>query len=216
MRRFILVMCAGSAALLLAGGVALAATVRCEGGSYAYCFGTSKDDEIRGNLKRHYVFARGGSDVVRLGGGDGDWAAGDQMGPHAGFPARQGGDTIYGGRGRDWLFGDGGDDTLHGGRGRDWLDGDSYLMISAQGADTLRGGSGDDRLDGDAGEDRLYGGEGDDHFAEVGDGAEDHLRCGEGHDTYYPPDAADHVAASCEEEVQVPPDEPPIALPPIE
>src|SRR5918997_1916676 len=48
------------------------------------------------------------------------------------------------------------------------------------------------------GADRLYGGPGDDHLYLYGqdDGAQDRLHCGEGHDTYYPPDASDHVAAS--------------------
>ena len=94
------------------------------------------------------------------------------------------------------MWADGGDDNIHGGPARDVLNGDS--LVRNRGNDTRRGGRGDDRLDGNAGADKLYGGGGDDMFIEGQDGAEDHLYCGEGHDTYYPPDASDHVAASCE------------------
>jgi Ca2+-binding RTX toxin-like protein len=191
-----------AATLLLAAGTVWAASVRCEGGYFDPCFGTGKDDEIRGTATGNQVFARGGSDVVRLGGGGGgqDWVAGDQKRPSYKYPANQG------------------DDTVHGGRGRDLLNGDS--LVRNRGNDTPRGGRGDDELDGNVGEDRLYGGGGDDRFVEGQDGAEDHLFCGEGHDTYTlpdPPDASDRVSASCEERLTFPtPEEPygPHPMPP--
>jgi Ca2+-binding RTX toxin-like protein len=209
MRRFVLLACGVSVALLLAGGLAMAATVRCDqANSDDPCFGTGGDDDIHGTAERNYVFARAGSDVIHLGGGEGDWAAGDQKGPRSyRFSTRQGNDTIYGGSSRDFIYGDGGDDTLYGGPDDDSMHGDS--LVSNRGDDTLRGGSGDDWLKGGSGEDRLYGGEGDDHFAEGQDGAEDHLYCGEGYDTYYPLDASDHVATDCEEQVPIPPPPPP-------
>jgi Ca2+-binding RTX toxin-like protein len=67
----------------------------------------------------------------------------------------QGADTIDGGAGDDFIFGQGGADTLNGGDGNDYLSGGT-------GNDTLMGGIGVDVLDGGAGNDMLNGGLGSD------------------------------------------------------
>ncbi len=62
-------------------------------------------------------------------------------------------DYLYGGNGRDELFGRKGDDYLYGGNGRDRL-------FGGKGDDYLYGGNGRDRLIGGTGGDYLYGGNG--------------------------------------------------------
>jgi Ca2+-binding RTX toxin-like protein len=83
---------------------------------------------------------------------------------------------MYGGAGRDDLWGDGGDDTLHGDEGDDFLnglDGDDVMYGGAgsddlegggSGNDFLSGGEDDDELEGYDGADVLEGGAGDDTF----------------------------------------------------
>ena len=83
--------------------------------------------------------------------------------------------------------GDGGD-TLRGGKGADWI-------MSAGGADHLSGGNGDDVMYGDGGDDRLLGGDGDDVLSgdnlaalalrTVGDHGRDHLSGGPGDDLLF-------------------------------
>jgi Ca2+-binding RTX toxin-like protein len=64
-----------------------------------------------------------------------------------------GNDTLTGGSGRDWLWGDDGNDAVSGGGGTDELGG-------GDGNDTLRGGAGDDNLETDPGADTILGGSG--------------------------------------------------------
>ena len=79
---------------------------------------------------------RGGSNIDRLIGNDGD-------------------DTLEGLAGNDRIFGGRGADQLDGGDGDDFLRGQ-------QEADSITGGSGNDTLNGEAGDDSLYGGDGND------------------------------------------------------
>lgn len=67
------------------------------------------------------------------------------------------GKEIYGGAGKDVLYGYGGNDKLYGGSGDDSL-------FGGPGNDKLYGGSGNDHLQGESGEDDLYGGLGNDVF----------------------------------------------------
>ncbi|WP_229074928.1 calcium-binding protein [Actinoplanes sp. DH11] len=87
--------------------------------------------------------------------------------------AGTGNDTITGGSGGDFLYGQSGRDTLNGRGGPDYLVGNS-------GDDTVRGDGGGDRLFGDTGNDRLYGGAGRD--ALIGDQGRDKLYGGSGDD----------------------------------
>ncbi len=178
-RRLVPILAAPVAALLLASGVALAATVRCDG--EGTCFGTKRDDLMVGTEGRDIMGALAGEDATfgkagadRIDGGLGD-------------------DELRGGAGRDYLAGEGsgffagGNDVLRGGRGDDSLQG-------GYGAETLHGGRGDDFLsvDGQETPARLYCGEGHDRYDVRGRGA------GE--------DSGDvvFVAEDCEEEVDIP------------
>jgi len=224
----VLLVASTTLAVLLACGVAVAATVRCEGGPRDPCRGTHSDDTIYGNPRSNGVAGLGGNDVIYLRGGGEDWGFGDWW-----RSSNPGNDILHGGRGQDVMSGNQGDDTLYGGPKFDELDGgalfdilegdgndtirggpDGDLAYGDEGDDTIHGGFGDDVVRGGFGADRLYGGEGDDLLAEGKTGAEDYLYCGEGYDTYYPPEAADHVSPTCEEEVPLPPPGDTIAPPP--
>ena len=87
----------------------------------------------------------------------------------------EGNDTIYGGNGAELLYGGDGDDILIGGEYWEYLFGDD-------GADRLYGNGGNDELWGGAGKDTLDGGEGDDELW-GGDG-KDTLTGGEGNDEF--------------------------------
>jgi Ca2+-binding RTX toxin-like protein len=87
MRRTVLLTLASVAsALLLACGVALAATIGCDGG---LCVGTLKQDTMTGSMHRDKMMARSGNDSLL---------------------ARTNNDTLVGGKGDDVLRGQGGDD----------------------------------------------------------------------------------------------------------
>lgn len=77
-----------------------------------------------------------------------------------------GNDTIIGGGGNDYLYGEDGNDVLIGGYGNDYLSG-------GNGDDELSGGYGSDQLDGGNGNDSLYGGvDGSPDFLTGGPGAD--------------------------------------------
>jgi Ca2+-binding RTX toxin-like protein len=181
-RRTVLLLASVGLAVLLASGVALAATVRCEGGE---CRGTQKDDNIVGTDRRDVVealggddevFGRDGNDVFYLQGGN-DQARG---GP--------GDDKMLGGDGSDYfVLGGPGDDFISGGQGYDGLMGD-------RGDDVLKGGSSRDELHGWRGGDTIIGGEGPDYIEpnpwwgypqEEGQDTEDNVEAGPGNDDIY-------------------------------
>ena len=114
MRRITFLSAATVAALVLVGGVALAATVvQC--GEKFNCYGTSGPDLIKSTDVGHRVYARGGDDVLR-GRGGGDFLKG-----------QKGNDELRGGSESDYAEGGPGRDTLVGGPGGD------YYVISASG-----------------------------------------------------------------------------------
>lgn len=73
-------------------------------------------------------------------------------------------DWRVGGRGNDFIGGEGGNDVLFGEQDRDTVTG-------GDGNDRLYGGTGDDTVAGDGGSDTLFGGDGDDTLADVAGGA---------------------------------------------
>ncbi len=116
MRRTILSLAAMGLALLLAGGLALAADVPCGGG---YCEGTIGEDTMIGSASEDQIYGLGANDTIYGKDGNdsiwGDWHQWEDIG-------EAGGDTIYGGRGSDRLQGDERADTLKGGPGNDRIE----------------------------------------------------------------------------------------------
>ncbi len=124
MRKTLLTFLVVAVALVLGGGVALAATVRCEGGA---CEGTARPDILNGSGARDAIYGFGSDD--RLYGNRGDDLL--RGGPGA--------DELYGGPGGDRFYGEGGSDHFYGGVGRD-------RMTGGPGKDTLYGGTEDDSI----------------------------------------------------------------------
>jgi hypothetical protein len=121
-RRALLLMVTMTAALIVAGGVALAETFTCD--STPPCHGTPEDDSIIGTASGETIYAYGGDDGVNSGDGD---------------------DTVYGSSGGDDLIGVGGSNKLYGGRGGDILDASWPDGIPS--TDHLYGGGGNDNFD---------------------------------------------------------------------
>jgi hypothetical protein len=213
LRKTALVLASVALAVLLASGVAWAATVQCEPGSLygEPCEGTPRDDVIRGTHGNDRIFGWGGRDTIY---------------------GREGRDALYGLTSNDWLSGgpDGdninggqGDDVSYGGVGNDSLDTGSHSGDDEQygqgGADELFGGTGADVLDGGPGNDdmrgrgdtdrrdidHLFGRDGDDtiYTTERPKNGEDidvkdFVSCGAGNDTVIADDQLDVVGEGCE------------------
>ncbi|MCF4166622.1 S8 family serine peptidase [Zavarzinia compransoris] len=98
-----------------------------------------------------------------------------------------------GGRGRDVLYGFGGDDHIAGGPGDDRISGGggADAMEGGEGADRFYGGAGNDSATGGAGRDIIYGDEDDDTL--FGDGELDRLYGGDGNDMLDGGDDVDHL-----------------------
>ena len=110
MRRVVILLTTVAAAIVVGSGVALAATIWCDGG---HCFGTNRPDSIFGTDRHDAIFAKDGGDFVsgrgradNLNGGDGD-------------------DELLGGWGDDWVKGGRHDDAVEGNLGNDRLTGGS-------------------------------------------------------------------------------------------
>ena len=136
MRRTLLLLSTMSLAVLMVGGVALAANIQCVVNTT--CFGTSTADTMSGTNSRDLMYGKGGADTMHGYGGV---------------------DTVHGDKGSDHIYGDSGaDNSLWGGG----LSGSSYPDNSA---DYVHGGRGNDTLYGglaQGGVDRLYGERGND------------------------------------------------------
>ena len=122
MRRSLLFMAATTLAMLVACGVALAASVECPTASGGYCYGTNQGDAIYGTQNVDREFGKGGSDLM-YGYEGGDFMYG---GDEAGV-----GDKMRGGRGADLINGQGGND----------------LIVGGPSSDTLKTGRGSDRVE---------------------------------------------------------------------
>jgi Ca2+-binding RTX toxin-like protein len=115
-------------------------------GQRATIFGSKNANRIKGTKRRDVIAARGGNDVIILGG-------------HGNSGGR---DVVCAGRGRDRVIGSDTKEKLIGGRGSDYLEGDlgNDLLVGDQfnpfgdamdpvGKDTLSGGGGRDEIIGD-------------------------------------------------------------------
>src|SRR5829696_4601030 len=135
MRRTLLFMATTTLAMLVACGVALAASVDCPTASGGYCYGTNQGDALYGTSNVDREFGKGGSDLM-YGYGDGDVMYG---GDEAGV-----GDKMRGGGGP-------GPDTLKTGKGSDQVEakdgnkdfitcqGSNDLVVYDRGLDVLEG-----------------------------------------------------------------------------
>ncbi len=110
MRRAAILLSAIALAIVVGGGVAVAATIRCDGGR---CSGTNRPDSIFGTNRHDAIFARDGGDFVsgrrgadNLNGDDGD-------------------DEVLGGLADDWVKGGRHDDSVEGDLGNDRITGGS-------------------------------------------------------------------------------------------
>jgi Ca2+-binding RTX toxin-like protein len=137
MRRTTILMGAVVAALALAGGVALAATLDCAANTI--CKGTKDSDTMIGSSGWDAMYGMGGDDIIR-GRLEKDSVDGGK-----------GADRIYGGPGDDeYLWGggtnrsgpypDASDDYVHGGDGEDFI----YGGFARGGVDRLYGDDGSD------------------------------------------------------------------------
>ncbi len=117
MRRTTLLTLTMGLLLVLASGIALAATIK----------GTAGNDFLRGTDSRDIIGARGGNDEVRARGGNDDVFGGP------------GNDKLFGMKGNDLIVGGDGVDQLEGGTGNDTL-----KSHNDDNADTLSCGPGDD------------------------------------------------------------------------
>jgi Ca2+-binding RTX toxin-like protein len=157
MRRSVLLLASVAVAMLLASGVALAASVQCDGGR---CKGTPKRDLMIGTDVRDVMFGLGGNDRMRGMAGNDDlfgFDGGDTL------VGRDGDDELGGGDGPDQAYGGTGSDVINGGNSADYFQGndggdrilggpdassDEFLTISGDGgADLLDGGGGADTYD---------------------------------------------------------------------
>lgn len=207
-RRLALSLAAMAAAVLLASGIAIAATLE----------GTNGDDTLNGTADIDTINGKDGNDTIngkdsadKLYGGSGvDTISGDR-----------GGDTIEGGNGPDKLYGadaaqtiadngkhlikgESGDDTVVGGGGADELygGGDKDTISGMDGGDTIYGGGGADTIWAgpleESDTDTVYGEDGDDtiYTANV-PASRDVVSCGGGTDKVRV-DSLDEVGNSCE------------------
>lgn len=148
MRRITVLVSTMALMLLVAGGVASAATIHCPNdpsqGSPVeglFCYGTSLADTMSGSDLSDFMYGKGGNDTMH-GYGDRDKLQGDK-----------GSDHIYGDAGADNLWGgaydgstdsytDTSDDYVHGGDGADYINGG----IAQGGVDRLYGEASNDTI----------------------------------------------------------------------
>jgi len=149
MRRLIVLVSTMALTLLVAGGVALAATIHCPNdpsqGSPVeglFCYGTSAADTMSGSDLFDFMYGKGGADTMH-GYGDRDYLQGDK-----------GSDHIYGDAGADAsLWGGAYDPSTD-----TYTDTSDDYVHGASGGDTIHGGiaqGGVDRLYGEAGNDLI-------------------------------------------------------------
>ena len=146
MRKAILLLVTMGAAVLVAGGVALAGVTKtCP----TDCFGTQDPDTLNGSTNANVIKALGGGDRVH------GWEGNDAL---YGNP---GNDAIYGDYGDDSVYGGDGDDYVEGGYGQDYIDtGDGRDKVGAKDGYKDRivcGGGGSDLVYHDAKLDVLRG-----------------------------------------------------------
>jgi Ca2+-binding RTX toxin-like protein len=107
--RTVLLLTTMAAALVMASGIALAATIECPNRSGNLCVGTKRSDIMTGTNRADDMLGRGGMDRMRARGGN-DTIDGDEG--RDVIRGRLGNDRIKGGDGRDKIYGGAGSDTI--------------------------------------------------------------------------------------------------------
>lgn len=157
MRKILLLVGAMALAMVIVGGVAWAATIKCEPRP-ADCRGTRGDDVLRGTPKGDDIAGLPGDDrIYGFAGSDSfDGDPGEDF-VGGGFDrdfvdGNSGADTVRGGPGNDDLRGGKGEDTLQGGDGDDYLEATIFVESETGGVDTVTCGEGVDEVIADAGD----------------------------------------------------------------
>jgi Ca2+-binding RTX toxin-like protein len=159
MRRSALLLTSLVLAVLLASGVAWAATINCRA-SADRCYGTNGSDTINGSGVRDIIY--------------GDALYGTTIDRADIIYGNGGADKISGGAGADDVYGNDDKDVIYGNDGKDTLRGneDDDEFFGGDEDDVIKGGAGADRVSTTQqilGDDRMYGGPGNDSFSdEVG------------------------------------------------
>src|SRR5215203_5336892 len=167
-RAIVVGVLAGTLALVLAAGVAWAATVQCQenapGDPVQVCLGTTGADTITGTSGVDWIRALGGNDLARGMGGPDTFLFGGESGPQfEGGPFTDASDDYtYGGSGGDTIIGgyaQGGVDRVFG------EDGDDYIQTYQRGLakdldivvtkEIINCGAGDDTVVFDEGKDEV-------------------------------------------------------------
>jgi hypothetical protein len=173
MKRIMVAVTLMGAALVVASGMAWAATVNCQ--VEVFCEGTDEPDELIGTNKADFMNAKQDDDRL-LGRKGGDKIFGDELDPPD--QTTDGDDELFGYRGEDEIVGFGGSDLLRGGGGADTID--AREDSDNPGEDTVRGSRGQD-------------------FIRAVDGFKDTIFCGRGdQDEVFFDRGLDVVADNCE------------------
>jgi hypothetical protein len=122
MRRTLLFMATTALTMLVACGVALAASVNCPNASGGNCYGTPQGDALYGTPNVDRMYGYGTGDLMNGYGGSDSMYGGNEAGL---------GDKMSGGTGADLVNGQDGNDIIEGGPG----------------PDTLKTGTGSDRVE---------------------------------------------------------------------
>jgi hypothetical protein len=171
-KRIMVAMGLMGAALILAAGVAWAATVNCQVG--VPCVGTDDPDRLNGTNKPDDMHARQDGDLLR-GLSGADLMLGDR--PNVQDTTTDGDDELFGNNGEDTLGSLGGSDLLRGGGSADRIE--AREASENPGEDTVGGGGGKDVI-----------------FAH--DNEFDTINCGRNVDEVIFDKGLDEVAANCE------------------
>jgi Ca2+-binding RTX toxin-like protein len=145
-RRTIVLLASITLTLVLASGVALAATVNCVAGA-SECTGTPNPDTINGSTDADFIYGLAGADNMR--GNEGaDYLQGDRGADHLG--GDEGEDTLWGGALKEDGPLDNSDDVVHGGIESDYI----YSGFAQKGSvDHVFGDRGNDTIEAE----RAYG-----------------------------------------------------------
>jgi hypothetical protein len=171
-KRIMVAMGLMAALLVVAAGVAWAATVNCQVGEP--CVGTDDPDRLNGTDQRDNMRARQDDDLLR-GRSGADVMFGDH--PPVQDSTTDGDDELFGNNGEDLLGGLGGSDVLKGGGQADHIE--AREASRNRGEDTVGGGGGKDVI-----------------FAQ--DDEFDTINCGANVDEVTFDKGLDEVAANCE------------------